>query len=154
MKKINKLNNLLVIYQTKSGFLEVKTDSELDTIWVTQAQISSIFEKDRSVILKHINNLLKTKEIEESNVQKMHIPNSDKPVKFYSLDIVLSVGYRVNSEKAIYFRKWATEILRKHIVNGYTINPSRIKTHYVEFMKVVEDMKNLLPGNIENANSF
>jgi len=94
-----------------------------------QDEISLLFEKDRTVITRHINNILKDNEVDEkSNVQKMHIPNSDKPVKFYSLDIILAVGYRTNSAKAIKFRQWATNVLRNYIINAYAINDNRI-TH-------------------------
>ena len=139
-----------VIYQTKKGALEIKEDLKAETLWVTQIQIADIFEKDRSVISKHINNILKDKEVEKSNVQKMHIANSDKPVHFYSLDIVLSVGYRTNSKRAIEFRKWATKTLKEHITKGYTINHNRIKTHYNEFIDAVEDIKKLLPKDSNN----
>ena len=86
--------------------LELKVDFNGESIWLKQSDIAQLFEKDRSVITRHINNILKDKEVDEnSNVQKMHIANSDKPVKFYSLDIVLAVGYRTNSAKAIKFRQ-------------------------------------------------
>ena len=75
----------------------------------------------------------------------MHIANSDKPVKLYSLDIVLAVGYRTNSAKAIIFRKWATKVLKQHLVDGYTINKKRISVNYKVFMKSVADVKTLLP---------
>lgn len=79
-------------------------------------------------------------------MQKMHNANSDKPVTFYSLDIILSVGYRTNSKKAIAFRKWTTEILRHHLVEGFTVNKSRIKQNYTAFLQAVEDIKKLLPA--------
>ena len=113
----------------KSGEIEIKVSLTDETVWLRQNEIAILFEKDRTVISRHINNILKDKEVdEESNVQKMHIPNSDKPVKLYSLDIILSVGYRTNSAKAIKFRQWATNILRDYILNGYVINSERI-TH-------------------------
>ncbi|MEK7665620.1 MAG: RhuM family protein [Patescibacteria group bacterium] len=84
----------------------------------------------------------------------MHIANSDKPVAFYSLDIILAVGYRANSTRAIEFRKWATKVLRQHITLGYTINRAVISSHYEEFMKAVGDIKALLPVNqvVDSAN--
>jgi len=81
-------------------------------------------------------------------VQKMHIPNSDKPVKFYSLDIILAVGYRANSARAIEFRKWATKVLKQHLIKGYTINKKRLSANYQKFMQALGDIKALLPtGN-------
>ncbi len=141
------LKNTVVVYQAKNGAIELRGDADNETIWATQAQIADIFSIDRSVTTKHIGNILKHKEVEEkSNVQKMHIANSDKPVTFYSLDVVLAVGYRANSGRAIEFRKWATKTLRQHITNGFTINPKVLKSHYAEFQKAVENIRHLLPA--------
>jgi prophage maintenance system killer protein/prophage antirepressor-like protein len=110
----------------KTG-VRLETHLENESVWLTQDQIGKIFDTDRSSITKHINSIFKTKELDEkSNVQKMHIANSDKPVKFFNLDVILSVGYRVNSKIATKFRIWATNVLRKHIVDGYTINENRL----------------------------
>ncbi len=98
------------------------------------------------MVTKHIGNLLKTSEInEKSNVQKMHIASSDKPVAIYSLDVILAIGYRTSSIKAIHFRRWASEIIKKYIIEGYTIDRSRIAKNYNSFMQAVEQIKFLLP---------
>ena len=95
-------NQNIVIYQ--SGEVELKVSVNNETIWLRQDEISKLFKKDRTVITRHINKILKDREVDEkSNVQKMHFANSDKPVKLYSLDIILAVGYRTNSAKAIKF---------------------------------------------------
>jgi len=147
MKK--KENKQLVIFQAPSGAIELRGDFSKETIWATQAQIANVFDIDRTVATKHINNLLKSGEInEKSNVQKMHIANSDKPISFYSLDVILAVGYRTNSKKAIEFRKWATKTLREHITKGYTINRKQIAKNYDAFMKSVADIQLLLPEHI------
>lgn len=110
----------IVIYQAKTGAIELREDVRTETIWATQAQIADIFDIDRSVATKHIRNILNDKEIRlESNVQKMHIAHSDKPVAFYSLDMILAVGYRSNSVRAMMFRQWATKTLRQHILKAY-----------------------------------
>jgi hypothetical protein len=141
MKKIKPIKEM-VIYQTKTGALELKGDFSRETMWATQAQIATIFGIERSVVTKHINNVLKLAEIDKkSNVQFLHIANSDKPVAFYSLDMILSVGYRTNSARAIEFRQWATKTLRSHIVDGYTINKSRIKQNYEAFLQSVADVQ-------------
>lgn len=147
MAKINKkIDKDLVIFQTKSGALELKADIQKETIWASQAQICVVFDIDQSVVSRHINNIFKTGELDEkSNMHKMHNAISDKPITYYSLDVVLGVGYRTNSAKAASFRRWATETLRKHIVDGYTINRSRIGNNYEVFLKAVEDVKKLLP---------
>ena len=146
MKKERIAKNNIVVYQAKNGAIELRTDSELETVWATQAQIADVFDTERSVVTKHINNVIKTGEIDEkSNVQKMHIANSDKPVSFYSLDIILSIGYRANSKKAIEFRKWANKILRHHITKGYSINPTLIKNHYQQFLEAINEIKKIVP---------
>ena len=149
MKKLKIFNNNVVIYQGKNGGIELRGDIKKETVWATQAQIAEVFGVERSVVTKHVRNIFKRGEVEEkSNVQKMHIPNSDKPVAFYNLDIILAIGYRTNSTRAIEFRKWATEVLRQHLVEGYTINRSRISENYDTFIKSVEQVQALLPEHI------
>ncbi len=123
---MNKVNGSdIVIYN--DGEIELNISVTEDTLWLTQMQLSDIFEKDQSVISRHIKNIFKDNEVDEkSNMQKMHTANSDKPVNFYSLDIVLAVGYRTNSSKAIKFRQWATSVLKSYIQNGYAINGDKI----------------------------
>jgi prophage maintenance system killer protein/prophage antirepressor-like protein len=156
MKKNTETQSQMVLYQAKNGAVELRGDFTNDTVWATQAQIAEVFEIERSVVTKHIGNILKSGEIsEKSNVQKMHIANSDKPVSLYSLDIILSIGYRANSERAIGFRKWATSVLKNHIIQGYTINPARITANYDAFLSAVADVQKLLPvGNMISASSI
>ena len=117
----------IVIYQTSKKEVELKVRFKGETVWLTQAQITQLYGKERSVITKHINKIFKDGEVDKkSNVQFLHIANSDKPVTFYSLDIILAVGYRVNSANAIKFRRWATEVLKKYLLKGYTINEKRL----------------------------
>ena len=129
-------NGEIVIYKTPQGpQLDVKLKRQ--SVWLTQTQIAYLFNIERSVITKHANNIFKDKELtEKRNVQKMHIPHSDKPVKFYSLDLILSVGYRVNSQRATQFRIWATKTLKQHLIKGYTINKKRL-------LKKSEELKQL-----------
>ena len=139
----------IAIYQTKNGAIELKTDISSETIWATQNQIAQLFEVDQSVVSRHIKNIFNWKEIDrKSNMQKMHIPNSDKPVTFYSLDVILAVGYRANSAKAILFRQWATKVLHSHIIEGYTINKKQLAKNYNSFLKAVEQVRTLLPSNV------
>ena len=144
MKKPVKKN--VMVYQAKNGAIELRGDFDKETLWATQIQIAEIFGIDRTVVTKHIGKVLKSKEIDEkSNVQKMHIANADRPVALYSLDIILAVGYRANSARAMQFRQWATKTLREHIAKGFTINPKVIKSHYGEFQKAIENIRHLLP---------
>ncbi|OQX73402.1 MAG: hypothetical protein B6D59_05775 [Campylobacteraceae bacterium 4484_4] len=119
------MNDVVVF---KDDGLQLKVGFDGETVWLRQSEIAQLFEKDRTVITRHINNILKDKEVDEkSNVQKMHIANSDKPVKFYSLDIVLAVGYRTNSAKAIKFRQWVTKILKSYMIQGYVLDRERLQ---------------------------
>lgn len=125
--------------------LEVRL--EKDTVWLTQKQMSELFDTDRTVISKHLRNIFGSGELEEkSNVQKMHIANSDKPVTFYTLDAIISVGYRVNSKRGTQFRIWATNVLRRHLVDGYTINEKRLKAQQSKIRDLQETVR--LLGNI------
>jgi hypothetical protein len=102
----------IIIYQTVDGLTKIDVRMEGETLWLTQAQIAQLFGRDRSVITKHIRNLIAEGELDiESNVQNLHIAHSDKPVAFYSLDVILAVGYRVKSPRGTQFRQWATTVL-------------------------------------------
>ncbi|HBU07389.1 MAG TPA: hypothetical protein DEB09_04895 [Candidatus Magasanikbacteria bacterium] len=119
-KKIKK--DEIVIYRTKDG-PKLDVHFEQETVWLKQDEIAKLFGKERSVISKHINKIFKDKEVgKESNVHYLHIAKSDKPVAFYSLDVILSVGYRTSSSRAIHFRQWASGILNKYLIHGYAIN--------------------------------
>ena len=112
----------IILYQPDETVkLEVRMENE--TVWLTQTQIAELFERDRTVITKHINNVFKEKELEEkSNVQFLHIANSDKPVKFFSLDVIISVGYRIKSFRGTQFRQWANSVLKEYLLKGYSVN--------------------------------
>ena len=129
----------------------LKSDVLRETVWATQSQIANIFDAERSVITKHIANILRTKELDSHSVcaKFAHTADDGKTyqVRGYNMDIILSVGYRINSKKAVEFRQWATKILRQHITHGYTINPTMIAAHYAEFMAAVSDLKAVLPAN-------
>ncbi len=112
----------IVIYQTTDNqtSLEVRLDNE--TVWLTQAQMVDLFGRERTVITKHINNIFKENELsEKSNVHFLHIAFSDKPVKYYSLDVIISVGYRIKSQRGTQFRIWANSILKNYLLKGYAI---------------------------------
>ena len=117
----------IAIYETSDGIrLDVKL--ERDTLWLTQRQMSDLFQTERSVITKHLSNIFASGELDkESNVQKMHIGGSNRPVAFYTLDVVISVGYRVNSKRGTQFRIWATSVLRDHLLKGHSINEGRLR---------------------------
>ncbi len=109
----------IAIYRNKDKTIQLEVKLKRETVWLSQEQIAKLFKTERSVITRHLGNIFRSNELDEkSNVQKMHIANSDKPVAFYSLDVILAVGYRTDSSRAIHFRKWATkDILIKIITN-------------------------------------
>jgi prophage maintenance system killer protein len=157
MKKQQKLNknSSLVIYQAKSGALELRGDALNETLWATQAQIAHAFDVDVRTVNEHIKNILKTKELsEQATIRKFRIVQEEgkrvveREVNHYDLDMILSVGYRVNSKKATSFRQWATKTLRTHITDGYTINSTRVAKNYDTFMKAVGDVQDLLPAHV------
>lgn len=116
------------IYQSENGAVEVRLDDE--TVWLRQEQMALLFGRERSVVSKHLRNVFAEGELEEkSNVQILHIAGSDKPVKFYNLDVIISVGYRVKSVQGTRFRQWATQVLRTHLAQGYTLNQQRLKAN-------------------------
>jgi len=147
-----KISKNIVIYQAKSGAIELRGDFSKETILATQADIAKVFEAERSVITKHIKNIIKDGELDEKSVcaKFAHTADDGKTymVQFYNLDVILSVGYRTNSRRAIEFRKWATKTLHEHITNGYTINRRQIAKNYAAFMKSVGDIQALLPEHI------
>ena len=118
----------LLIYQTEDGLIRFDVRMDGDTVWLSQEQMSALFDRERSVISKHIRNAFTEGELlEKSNVQNLHIPNSDKPVKFYSLDVVIAVGYRVKSQRGTQFRIWATQRLTEYLTKGFTLDDKRLK---------------------------
>lgn len=120
------MNNEIVLFENQNVKLEVNVNDE--TVWLTQNQMARLFDKERTVITKHINNIFKEGELDrESNVQKMHFANSDKPVTYYNLDVIISVGYRVKSKNGIVFRKWANKVLKDYLIKGYAINNKRLE---------------------------
>ncbi len=127
------------IFQTADGKVQLDVSLDQDTVWLSQAQMTELFGRERSVITKHINNVFKEGElVEKSNVQKMHIAHSDKPVAFFSLDVIISVGYRVKSQRGVQFRQWATTVLKQHLVEGYSLNQRRLQERGIEFEQVLD----------------
>lgn len=117
----------IILFETSDKEVTLSVPMDGDTVWLSQAQMTELFNVDRTVITRHVNNIFKEKElIRESNVQKMHIANADRPVQFYSLDVIISVGYRVKSKRGIEFRQWASKILKQYMIDGYAINEKRL----------------------------
>ena len=117
-----------MFYNSSDGTTHIQVIVRNDSIWVTQKSMSEIFETDISGISRHLDNIFMSKELDEdSNLQKMQIASSSKPVNFYSLDAIISVGYRVNTYKATQFRIWATNTLKEYMIKGFVLDDERLK---------------------------
>jgi hypothetical protein len=118
----------LILYQTEDGQTQIQVVMQGDTVWLTQKEMAELFQRDQSVISRHINSVFKEGELEaESSMHFLHIANSDKPVAFYNLDVIISVGYRVKSHRGTQFRIWATGTLREYLVKGFVLNDARLE---------------------------
>lgn len=119
--------NELVLFESQDKGIKLSVPFNNETVWLSQRQMIELFERDQSVISKHIKNVFAEEEVDqESNMQILHITNSDKPVVFYSLDVIISVGYRVKSKRGTEFRRWANTVLKQYILNGYAANQERL----------------------------
>src|SRR3989344_107802 len=154
MKK-KKFENQIVIYQTKSGAIELRGDFGKETILANRMQMAEMFGVNPQAISKHIHNIYKEKELErKATSSKMELVQNEsgrsitRQIDVYNLDILIAVGYRINSVIGTKFRQWATKTLREHITQGYTINRKRISQNYTQFMKAVADIQALLPEHI------
>ncbi|MBU1994370.1 virulence RhuM family protein [bacterium] len=125
-----KIENKIELFQSPNGMIEVKSDSEHETIWASLDQIAKLFDRDKSGISRHIKNIFSSGELDENSVvAKIATTASDGKiyqVEYFNLDMILSVGYRVDSKEATQFRKWATSVLKKYLTEGYAVNESKI----------------------------
>ncbi|MFM7458940.1 MAG: RhuM family protein [bacterium] len=154
MTEENSKTDEIIIYTAADGSVQTEVKIESNTLWLTEKQIATVFERDRTVIGRHIKNIIKTGELlEEGNVQKMHIANSDKPISYFSLDMILSVGYRVNSMRGTQFRIWANRVLKEYLIQGYAINHKKIQDErdkFTRLQKSIQLLERSLIENIEN----
>ena len=135
------MKNEIVFYRPNELSEHIEVIIDEDSVWLSQIQIVKLFQRDQSVISRHIRNVFKEGELsEKSNMQKMHIPNSDKPVAFYNLDVIISVGYRVKSKQGTQFRIWANKVLKDYLMKGYSLNNrmNRIEENVDTLAKRVE----------------
>ena len=144
---------MIVKFKDNNLELDITISPKEDNIWLSKNQIAILFERDRSVISKHIKKIFEDFECDaKSNVQKMHIPNSDKLVEFFSLDVVIAVGFKTNSKRAIIFRQWANKVLKEYLLTGYVINEERslvTNENYIRLINKVESLDERV-SNIEN----
>ena len=131
----------IVLYQTADGRTSIDVKLENDTVWLTQAQMSILFDKDQSVIARHIKNALLEGEIDESNMQILHNTLSRyKPTTVYNLDVIISVGYRVHSQRGVQFRRWANSVLKEYLIKGYAVRNDLAQQKYNDLKQLVDVM--------------
>lgn len=133
------MNEEIIIYQEEGQAVEVRLDSQRDTIWLSQAQMAELFDKDTDTIGLHLKNIYKDKELEEgATTEKSSVVRQEgkrqvkRNISFYNLDAIISVGYRVNSKRAVLFRQWATRVLREHLTQGWTLSRQRFESNASE----------------------
>ena len=132
-------DNKILIYQTEDGQTQIDVRLENDTVWLTQAQMAELFQKDQSVVARHLNNALKEGELEDSNMQFLHNTQYKyRPTKIYDLDAIITVGYRVKSKRGIAFRIWARKIIKQYLIKGYAINERIRKEQIGELRQMVQ----------------
>jgi len=131
--------NKIVIYQTEDGQTQIDVRLENDTVWLTQAQMAELFQKDQSVVARHISNAVREGELEDSNMQILHNTQYKyRPTKVYDLDAIISVGYRVKSRRGIAFRIWARKIIKQYLIKGYAVNERIRKEQIGELRQLVQ----------------
>ncbi len=147
---MDELVNQIQIYTTQAGQTQIEVQFDGDTVWLSQEQLTVLFERDQSVISRHLANIFKEGElVKERNMQKMHIPNSDKPLTLFSLDVIISVGYRVKSISGTQFRQWATQRLKDYLIEGVAINEKRLEQKNKE-IQLLHDGIRILSRAIED----
>jgi hypothetical protein len=141
----------IIIYKAEDGHSQLDVRLEQETIWLTLNQISSLFNKDKSVVSRHIKNIYTEKELVRkptvaffATVQKEGKRTITRNVEYFNLDLIISVGYRVNSKRGTQFRIWATQILKDHLVKGYTINEKRLKEQQEKWKELLPPINNLI----------
>ena len=132
------LNDKIVIYQTADGQTSIDVKLENDTVWLSANQMAILFDRDEKTIRKHINNVFSEGELEkENNTHFLRVDGVKQPVAFYSLDVIISVGYRVKSQRGTQFRIWANKVLKEYLIKGYAVNKALTEQRYTELKQLV-----------------
>ena len=132
-------NNQIIIYQTEDGQTRVDVRMENETVWLSTNQMAILFDREESNIRRHVINVFKEGELEkENNVHFLHVNGVKKPVPFYNLDVIISVGYRVKSQRGVQFRRWANKVLKEYLVKGYVVNDRLRRDQLGELRQLVQ----------------
>ena len=143
----DELDNKIVIYQTEDGKTQLDVKLENETVWLTQAQMTELFQTTKQNISLHINNIFKEGELDSKATVKEYLTVQHegkrtvrRKVKYYDLDVIISVGYRVKSIRGTRFRQWATSVLRDYLIKGYAINQRIREQNYQQMLQLVRSM--------------
>ena len=133
------INDKIIIYQSEDGKTQLDVKLEEDTVWLNTKQMAELFDKEESNIRRHINNVFNEAELpRENNVHFLHVNGVKKPVPFYTLDVIISIGYRVHSHRGVRFRQWAKSVLKQYLVKGYAINENIRKHQIAELRQLIQ----------------
>ena len=133
------LNDKIIIYQSEDGKTQLDVKLEGETVWLSTKQMAKLFDKEESNIRRHVNNVFKEAELtRENNVHFLHVNGIKKPVPYYTLDVIISVGYRVHSQRGVRFRQWANSVLKQYLVKGYAINENIRKHQIAELRQLIQ----------------
>ena len=143
------------IFTTKDGKTEIEVKLDRETVWLNQYQLEDLFETDRTAINRHISNIYKSEELEEEStcakiaqVQKEGEREIKRKIKYYNLDLIIAVGYRVNSKRGTQFRIWANQVLKEYLTKGHSINEKRLQHKTEQLEELRKSVK--LPGQVLN----
>ena len=133
------LNDKIIIYQSEDGKTQLDVKLEGETVWLSTKQMAELFDKEESNIRRHVNNVFNEAELpRENNVHFLHVNGIKKPVPYYTLDVIISVGYRVHSQRGVRFRQWANSVLKQYLVKGYAINENIRKHQIAELRQLIQ----------------
>lgn len=143
---MNEKNNEIILFETHDQEVKLSVSLENETVWLSSNQMALLFDRDEKTVRKHVNNVFKENELDkENNTQKMRVDGVKQKVPFYSLDVIISVGYRVKSQRGTEFRQWANKVLKQYILNGYAINEKRL----LALNKTVEIQSKIIANALE-----
>jgi len=143
---VNEKNNEIILFETHDQEVKLSVSLENETVWLSSNQMALLFDRDEKTVRKHVNNVFKENELDkENNTQKMRVDGVKQKVPFYSLDVIISVGYRVKSQRGTEFRQWANKVLKQYILNGYVINEKRL----LALNKTVEIQSKIIANALE-----
>ena len=144
------MKNEIVLFTDGDINIEVELSPELETVWLTQKQMGELFEVKQATLSEHINNIISSGELDETSIGFSDKSSGGRKPKIYNLDMILSVGYRVNSKRGIAFRRWANSVLKKYVIQGYAINEKRLQA----LERTVDIQTKMLAGTLEVEESL